>query len=153
MTKNNVVIAAHLRQNCRTTLTALSRKTGISVSALFNRIRRPELIGVTRFSALVDFPALGFSTQATVLLKTVQEKRDALKVHLLKSHSVNSLMRVNNGYDFLAECVFRDLRGLEEFCDEIVKKYCVKAKEVHCVIEELKRESFLSDPALLEVEK
>ena len=57
-----------------------------------------------------------------------------------------------NGYDFMAECVFRDMRELEELCERLERNYGVKQREVHYVIEELSRERFLADPALLEKE-
>ncbi len=151
MKKTEIVVTAHLRQNSRMTLTSLSRKTGICVSTLYDRVKEPGSLGIKRYSVLLDFPSLGFSTQATLLLKAAQDKRDLLKDFLLGSASVNSLMRINNGYDFMAECVFRDLRALEEFCEQVERKYGVKSREVHCVTEELKRESFLAEPALLEV--
>jgi DNA-binding Lrp family transcriptional regulator len=146
--KEELIIAAHFRQNARVKLTQLARKTGVSVSTLFDRVRDPQGAGITRFCALLDFPALGFSARATLLLKAGPGKRDALRGHLLKALPVNSLMRVNNGYDFLAECVFPDMRELEEFCDRLEHEYCVRTKEVHLIVEELKRESFLSDPVL-----
>lgn len=145
-------LVARLRQNARITLTALARETGIPVSTLFDRMRSLRELGVTRLSALVDFPALGLRTQATLLLKTV--KRDALRKHLLCAESVNSLWRINNGYDFIAECAFKDLRELEEFCDGLKRDYGVKNVEMHLVIEELKREAaFTALPALREVKK
>ncbi|MEM4246725.1 MAG: Lrp/AsnC family transcriptional regulator [Candidatus Woesearchaeota archaeon] len=143
-----LAITAHLRQDARIKLSKLSRLTGIPVSTLFDRIHSPDSIGIKRLSALLDFQKLGFNTCATIMFKVLKEKRDQLKEHLLCSTNVNSLMRINNGYDFMAECVFRDMRELEEFCEKLEQSYGVKTKEVHFIVEELKRESFLSDPSL-----
>lgn len=143
-------LVARLRQDARITLTALSRETGIPVSTLFDWMRSLPSLGVKRLSALLDFPALGLRTQATLLLKTA--KRDKLQKHLCCAESVNSLWRVNNGYDFLAECAFKDLRELEEFCDRLKRDYGVRSVETHLVIEELKREgTFMTLPKLQEV--
>jgi DNA-binding Lrp family transcriptional regulator len=145
-------LVARLRQNARITLTALSRETGIPVSTLFDWMRALPAFGVKRLSALLDFPALGLRAQATLLLKTV--KRDALRKHLLCAEAVNSLWRINNGYDFIAECAFKDLCELEEFCDVLKRNYGVKSVETHLVIEELKREAaFTTLPALREAKK
>ena len=152
MDKDDITIVAYLRQDARIKLTELTRKTGIPVSTLFDRVHDVVGLGITRFSALLDFPALGFNTRATILMKAGKDKRDALKAHLLKASCVNSLMRVNNGYDFMAECVFRDMRELEELCERLERGYGVKQREVHYVIEELTRERFLADPALVEKE-
>jgi DNA-binding Lrp family transcriptional regulator len=139
-------VAALFRQNGRMKLSRMSRSTGIAVSTLFDWVRNPAALGIRRFCALVDFPSLGFFTCATILFKADKEKREELKKYLLKSQSVNSLMRINNGYDFLAECVFRDMRELEEFCELLERQYKVRGKEVHFTVEELKREDFFSDP-------
>lgn len=142
-----LLIAAFLRQNARIKLTQLSRKLGVPVSTLFDRVRTLPQLGVTRLSALLDFPRLGFTAQATMLLRAGQGKREPLRAFLLRAWPVNSLWRVNNGYDFLVECVFKNMRELEEFCERLEHAFGVRQKEVHYVVEELKREGFLSDPA------
>jgi len=150
MDKEDTKIVAYLRENARIKLTQLARKTGMPVSTLFDRVHDLPGLGIVRLSALLDFSAIGFSTRATILMKAGKDRRDALREHLLKAQCVNTLARINNGYDFMAECVFRDLRELEEFCEKLEQAYGAKQREVHFVIEELKRESFLADPALLE---
>lgn len=152
VSKEDLAVVSLLRQNARITLTRLARSTGIPVSTLFDRVHDLSGLGITRLTALLDFSALGFATRATLLLKAGKDKRDALKAYLLKASCVNSLVRVNNGYDFMAECVFRDLRELEELCEHLEQKYGVKHPEAHFVIEELKREAFLVGPAIPEKE-
>jgi DNA-binding Lrp family transcriptional regulator len=143
--EKDAAIVSNLRKNGRMKLTELSRRTGLPVSTLFDRVRFLNELGIKRISALLDFPLLGFGTCATIFFKVISGKKDDLKEHLLCSSSVNSLMRVNNGYDFMAECVFKDMRGLEEFCENAEQFHGVRGKEVHFVIEELKREGFLPE--------
>ena len=142
----DLIITTCLRDDARIKLTTLARKTGLAVSTLFERIHHLESIGVTRLCALLDFNKLGFGTHAMMLIKASKDKRDSLKEHLLMANCVNSLMRINNGYDFLAECVFRDMRELEEFCEQLELEYGVRSKELHFIVENLKREDFLGDP-------
>lgn len=149
--KQDMLIVKALRQNSRIKMTLLSRALQVPVSTLHDRVNDPAQLGITRLSALLDFTALGYLTCATMLLKCV--KRDELKAFLLNSPCVNSLMRVNNGYDFMVECVFRDMREVDEFCDKLDKHYDVKRKEVHYVVEELKRESFLAEPPFFSKQK
>ena len=145
MDKETLSVITHLRANARTTLTRLARASGIPVSTLFDRVRNLQDFGITRCAALLDFQKLGYGAQATIFLKVAKEKRDELKQHLLNAAPVNCLWRVNNGYDFMVECIFRDLRDFEEFSDRLERKYGVKAKEMHFVVEELKREGFLAN--------
>ncbi len=147
VSKTNMTIAANLRQNARIKLTELSRRTGVPVSTLFDRIHDLGSLGVTRLCAMLDFKKLGFGTCATILFKVSKEKRTDLKNFLMRSFCVNSLMRINNGYDFMAECVFRDMRELEEFCENLEQNYGVRGKEIHFVIDDLKREMFFSEPS------
>ncbi len=149
VSKTDMMVAANLRQNARMKLTELSRRTGVPVSTLFDRMHDLGGIGVTRLCAMLDFRKLGFNTCATILFKVSKDKRTELKNCLMKSFCVNSLMRVNNGYDFMAECIFRDMRELEEFCERLEQNYGVRGKEIHFVIEDLKRERFFSDPSFV----
>lgn len=144
--KTELMIASHLRTNARMTLTELSRKTSVPISTLFDRMHNLHTMGISRMAALLDFASMGFGTCATILLKANSGKRDELRAHLLRALPVNSLMRINNGYDFMAECVFKGMRELEEFCEHLENNYGVRGKEIHFVIEELKREGFLSNP-------
>jgi DNA-binding Lrp family transcriptional regulator len=135
-------VIAWLRRDGRVRLTKIARKTGIPVSTVFNWVHGKTL-GITRFSALLDFEAIGCTARATMLFKA--ENRERLRNFLLRSPEVNSLVRVNNGYDFMADCVFRDMRELELFVDALERAHGVRKKEVHYVIEELKREEFMSE--------
>ncbi len=150
VSKTDMLVAANLRQDARIKLTELSRRTGIPVSTLFDRMRDLGRLGVTRLCAMLDFRKLGFGTCATILFRVNKEKRTELKNFLMKSFCVNSLMRINNGYDFMAECVFRDMRELEEFCEKLEQSYGVRGKEIHFVIDDLKREMFFSEPSYVQ---
>ena len=152
VSQKDLTIVMHLRHNARIKLRDLARITKTPVSTLFGHMQNLPDHGVTKLTALLDFARLGYFTIATLLLKATGDRRDQLKQYLLDSPEVNSLMRVNNGYDFMAECIFKDMRALEEFCDCLERTHGVKTKEVHYVVEELKREAFLSTQ-YLEAEK
>ena len=63
---------------------------------------------------------------------------------------MNNLMKINNDFDFFLEVVFREIRDLEAFMERLEEDYRIRTKKVFYVIEELKREGFLSDPMQLE---
>jgi DNA-binding Lrp family transcriptional regulator len=138
-------IIACLRQDARMKMKALSEKTKVPISTIFDRVHNPSSLGITRLSALLDFARLGFGSCSTVLMKAGTGRRDALKEFLMKAPFVNSLMRVNNGFDFMAELVFHDMKEQDAFLELLEKEYGVKKPVVHFVIEELKREGLLSD--------
>ncbi|MEK6960331.1 MAG: Lrp/AsnC family transcriptional regulator [Nanoarchaeota archaeon] len=138
-------IIAHMRRDGRTALTAISKKTGLPVSTIFDRIKGCSAI--TRYSALLDFREIGFGCRAIVLLRTTKDKKRELGQHLLHHPYVNSLHKINNGMDYLLEGVFKDLGHIEQFIEDIEERYTLRTKEVHYLLEEMKREGFMTDPA------
>jgi len=144
------VLAAHLRQNGRVSLTALSRDTRIPVSTIFDHLRAHSGGLYKRHTALVDFSYLGFSIRAHLLLKVPAEHKFALQGFLASAWNTNTLCKVNNGYDFLVDCVFRDLHELERFVEKLEDDFRVRTPEVHYILEELCRESFLADPSIID---
>ena len=89
---------------------------------------------------------IGFACRAYILLGVAHSDKDALLKHLEIRQNVNSLFRINNGWTVILEGVFRDMFALEEFIEDIETKFTLKRKEVCYVLDEVKRERFLSDP-------
>jgi DNA-binding Lrp family transcriptional regulator len=145
--KNDFIVLSHFRNDARCRLTTMSRKTGIPVSTLFDKLQGYEGTIVRKMSSILNFEALGFRTRANILIRS---NNTMLHSHLTTHPAVNSLFQVTNGYDYLAEAVFRDLRALQQFIGELEKKYRAKT-EVYYVVEDLKRESFLEDASLVDV--
>ena len=148
MKKKDVLLLAHLRENSRVPLTELSRKTRLPVSSIHDRIRQYSDGLMPRMSAMISFRKLGFSTDAHVFLKAEKDRKDELMARLLSCPFVNSCFKVNNGWDFMVECVFRDMCACEEFIESM--ESLIANKEVHYVLDELKREAFLADPTFAE---
>jgi DNA-binding Lrp family transcriptional regulator len=137
-------ILEYMRHNARTNLTTISRKTGIPVSTIFDRLRSQEGEFITKFTALVDFTKLGYSVRANVFLKVDPQNRDAIKSHLLVHGSVNNLYRINNGYDFAAECVFFSIKEMEEFVETLEMQFKVLDKHVFHIIDDIAREKVMA---------
>lgn len=150
MRKKDWLLTAHLRQNGRMPLTTLSRKTGVPVSTVFDHLKGNLGKLYLRHVALLNFNMLGYTTKVHVLLKAPKESRLHVKEFLEKDWSVNSLYKINNGYDFLAEAIFRNIEELETFLDKLKDDFQIETLDVHYILDDLKRESFLSDPALVD---
>jgi Lrp/AsnC family leucine-responsive transcriptional regulator len=145
--KKDLLMLCFLRRDARIKLTELSRATRIPVSTLFDRLRFLESAGIIRkHAALIRFEDFGFSARALVLLSAKKSSRERLLEVLSKSREANSLFRVNNGWQFLAEVVCPGIREVEEFLQGLEGKAEVSGKRVFYVVEELKREAFLSNP-------
>jgi DNA-binding Lrp family transcriptional regulator len=138
---------SYLRKNSRQTLTEISKKTGIPISTLYDKLRTHEGSIITKHTTLIDFSKLGFNCKAHILLKADRESRDKLGSYLKAHPSINNLYKINNGYDFLAEGIFSHVKELEDFMDELEKNFGLEEKKTHYVIEDLKREAFLQAEA------
>lgn len=151
MKNKDLLLLANLRANARETLTRISRNTRIPISTIFDRLRQHEQNIIKKHTALIDFSKLGFSTRVTLTLKVGKEQRTELKEFLTKHYNVNSVYKINNGFDFLIEGIFRNIKDLEEFIENMDERFKIKSKQIYYIVEDIKREGFLSDPQLVDI--
>ncbi len=151
ISKRDVVIIANLRENARQNLTNMSRKTRVPVSTIFDRIREHEQDTkvISKYTCLVDFEQLGFGMRVNLLIKVAKQQRSELSAYLEKHSAVNSAYKINNSFDFLAECIFKSLKDLDKFIESLESQFSVMNMEVLYIVEEIKREKFLSNPELV----
>ncbi|MFH1072084.1 MAG: Lrp/AsnC family transcriptional regulator [Nanoarchaeota archaeon] len=141
----DLLFMTFLRQNAREKLTSISKKTSIPVTTLFDKLKLMEQDVIIKHTCLLNFDKLGYHCKANILLKAGREARELLKDLLLKSENVNSLMKINNGFDFLATVIFRDMKELNEYMEELEKKAEILEKQVYFVIEEIVQEKFMTN--------
>ena len=144
--ENDWEMIACLRKNGRETLTDISKKTNIPISTLYDKIRSDKMDIITKHTCLLDFNKLGFNTRAKISMKVDKECRDTIKEFLMRDFNVNSLYKINNGYDFMIEVVFKSMQNLENFIEKMESKFRILEYKVYYVIEDIKREEFLSNP-------
>jgi DNA-binding Lrp family transcriptional regulator len=149
MKEKELLILSSLRRNARETLTEMSHHTRVPISTIFDKLRQFDNDIIRKHTTLLDFAKLGFSTRANLSIKVDKNERDNLRDFLEKHQNINSVYKINNGFDFLIECIFRNIRELEEFIETLETKYKIKGTQVYYIIEEIKREEFMADPNLL----
>lgn len=148
--KNELTLLSHFRQNARQALTKISRHTGMPVSTIFDRLRKYEGDVITRHTSLLNFQKLGYTTRAQVFVKTSPDNRTILGNYLKAFPNVNCVYRVNNGYDYQIEVIFRSIQELESFLEDLELERGVTEKNVYYVINEVARENFMTEPILAE---
>ncbi len=146
-----LAILANLRETGRETLTNMSKKTLIPVSTIFEKLRLYEHYIIKRHTCLLDFTQLGYNTRASILLRVARDDRDPMKKFLQTHKSINSFSKINNGYDFMIEAIFREVKDVEEFVEHLETAYKIEAKEIHYIIDDFKREDFLSHPDYIQL--
>ncbi|MBN1792550.1 Lrp/AsnC family transcriptional regulator [Candidatus Woesearchaeota archaeon] len=143
MKRSDQVFLTHLRQNARATLTSISKKTKIPISTLYDKLRMHEGNLILKHTTLLDFSKLGYNCRANILLRTSRETRDKLCSYLKAHTSINNLFKINNGYDYMAEGIFENVKHMEDFMEELERAFKLEDKKAHYIIDDLKREDFL----------
>ena len=144
MNQKDLIILRLLRTNARMSLTKISRRTNIPVSTIFDRLKFHERNLIKKHTCLLDFAKLGYNTTAKIVLRVEREDRQPLKEFLMKHTSVNSVYKITNGFDFMVEGIFRQVSDLEEFVEQLETKFKIQDKKYFFILEEIKREAFLS---------
>jgi len=150
MNKKDMIIISQLRNDARISLTNLSKKTSIPVTTIFDSIKANKKNNIIKkFTSLINFPELGYKTRANIAFKVESSSKEELRDYLLKHQSINSLSRINNGYDFMIEGVFKEIIDMENFLDEVESRFQIQDKKSFFIVEDLKKEAFMNDELFL----
>lgn len=142
--KKDLLLMTFLRNNARENLTKISRITAIPVSTIFDRLKEFEKELIKKHTTLIDFKKIGFDIKVNMLIKVTKEQKNSLKDFLTKNENINSVFKVNNGFDFLIEAIFRDMNDLQRFI-EMLERFDIENRQEIFILEDIKREGFLSD--------
>ena len=148
----DLIIISHLRKNAREKLTTISKKTGIPVSTIFSKIKDKYNHIIQKSTVILNLSKIGYEINLKIIVKTIKEQKENLKQYLMIHQNVNSLYKINNGYDFMIECYFKNMREANDFLEHLSEEYAVKTKQEYFMLEELKREGFMSNPEIMNIE-
>jgi len=143
-TKKDIVLMTFLRNNSRENLTRISRLTAIPVSTIFDKLKDYEKELIRKHTTLIDFRKIGFDIKVNMMFKISRDMREEFRDFLMKNENINSVFKVNNGFDFLVEAIFRDMNDMQRF-NELIERFNIEAKQEMFILEDIKREGFLSD--------
>ena len=148
MNCKDMKIITHLRKDARMPITKMSKKTQIPVSTIFDRIKTYENNIIVRHTTLLDFQKLGYSTRANIQLKVDKDDRENIKTYLVNNCFVNTVYKINNGFDFMLEGIFKDLQNMDLFMEQLEDRFRILDHKAFFIIEDIKRECFMADPLL-----
>ena len=146
LTPKEILLIANLRKNCRQSLKTISKATKIPISTIYDKLRVYEKGVIKRYTSIINYQKLGYNIRAQVLLKVKNEKRQEFQDFIMKQMSVNNVYKVNNGYDFMVDFIFKEFTESEKFLEEIDDRFIIERKHVSYVINELKTEGFMDNP-------
>lgn len=137
-------IISKLRKDARTSLASIAQEVQMPISTIYDKINRLHKNNIIQqYTALVDFPKLGFHHHMHLVIKVKKEQKKDLLLFLQHKSEVNSIHEINGGFDFYIETLHLSIKGYSTFIEEL--KECFNIKELHeyQVIGVLEKEKFL----------
>jgi DNA-binding Lrp family transcriptional regulator len=143
MNPKTLQLLMHLRGNSREKLTSISKKTNIPISTLFDMLKELQGGLILKSTVLLDYSKLGYHARAKVFLKVSNENKEKLRNHLKLNSNVNTIYKINNGWSFLIETIHKNIKELDIFLEKLEDNYKIENKQIHYLIDEVKREGFI----------
>jgi DNA-binding Lrp family transcriptional regulator len=138
LTEKEKLILSHLRTNSRKSLVQMSMESNTPVTTLHDTLGRLSKKNIIhKHTSLLDFSKLGYPIRVNVALKS--ERKSEMLEFLLKSVNVNSISKINNGFDYHVDALFTGLSQYESF-KETLQSFGLSKISEHYVVEEIKRE-------------
>jgi Lrp/AsnC family leucine-responsive transcriptional regulator len=144
LNSSDLKILSALRSNGRETLTKISADTGISISLVFDRLKRMEDGLIRRYSCSVDWKRLGLNRRTLLLIRMPERLREKAQARLARSHHINNLWRLDGKCSLAAEAMFVSLRQQEVFVKALRKEFEDVEISALAVVQSVKWEGFLT---------
>ena len=143
---NDLRVLSHLRKDARKKVTDISRDMKIPVTTIYDKIRSHKKKGIIKkHVSIIDFSKLGLYTTLFIALRTDRISKNDVEKILTNSPNINSLYKVNYGYDYLVEGVFKNLSEAHQFIEKI-ESLGANQIQVYNTIETIKKEHTLTEP-------
>ncbi|MBN1645597.1 Lrp/AsnC family transcriptional regulator [Candidatus Woesearchaeota archaeon] len=142
---NTLRILKHLRSNARHDTMSISLQTGIPEDAVRLRIREYEHLFIKKHTSLIDYQILGFGQWHQIAIKLADTRVREFLNYIMNHKNVNSVFEVNGGYDYIIETVHRTLREYADFLKDLTSRFSIANKKEFQIINDIKRETFLSN--------
>lgn len=144
LSPKDILLLRCLRSNARATLTEISKETKIPISTLFDKLKVQQGNIIAKHTSIINFEKLGYHAHVQIFLKAPVELREHLAKYLQYNEQINSVFKINNGFDFFAEGVFSQVQEAEAFISNLESRFSPLEYKTHYIIEDLKREEFLN---------
>ena len=142
--QSEMKIINELRKNSRRNLNELAINAGLPVSTTYEKIKGYERGKIIkRHTSLIDFYNLGYLSRVIVAIKVKRELRENI-CNMLKDHpNINSVYRINRGYDYLIELVAKDSNEMSDILEDLSMQEGIVEKNLFEILSEIKKEEFI----------
>jgi len=139
------IVISNLRKDSRKNVTKISRRYGIPVTTLYDRMNHTQKRFVIKNTSLLNYPELGFPVVCHVAFVPNKASKHELLPFLMEHKNINSLYKVDFGTSLIAETVFRDITSLEIFLEQLERDYSASEIKTTHITQALKKEDFLNN--------
>ena len=129
-----------LQENARISISELSKRINLSLSAVSERVKKLESSGAIRqYTAILDPVAMNQNLISVITISVTGDPKtcDLLK-YIKSSSSIMSCYRVTGTYDYMATVCSQDQAALQATLDEIKKLRGVSVVHSTVLLEPLK---------------
>lgn len=93
MNPKDKIILTQLRQNARMTLTDMSKKTGIPIATIYDRMYQGLDQVIKKHIILLNYDKLGYHIHANIAIKVKKDRKPDFLGSMMKNLNVNSIFR------------------------------------------------------------
>ena len=129
-----------LQENARISISELSKRINLSLSAVSERVKKLESSGaILQYTAILDPVAMNQNLIAVIAVSVTGDPKVCDFIKYIKGNSaIMSCYRVTGTYDYMATVCSHDQSALQETLDEIKKPRGVSAVHSTVLLEPLK---------------
>lgn len=98
---------------------------------------------INRHTSLFDVKKIGIHHRVVILFKSRDKTKKEFEQWLMENQRINSLMKVNGDWSFVAEAFFPDIKAMEKFTKKSREEFEIDKISILYILEDLKREAFL----------
>lgn len=136
------LILKELRKNGRMSITKMARRLNVPLSTVADRCIMLHNELIQRSTIFFDFKELGYYVRAHCSIGVGRQERFVLKKYLTEHKNVNNMYRINNGYDFLIETLFMDMKEYEDFLCDLQKAFAITKLDTQLLLHDIVKERF-----------
>jgi DNA-binding Lrp family transcriptional regulator len=152
MEAKDLLIVSQLRGNARAPVQGISRAVKLCRSVVAKRVRQLQSKIIQRYTALIDFGALGYHHHLLLLVSLSASEKAIFFRYVKGQVAVNNIYHVGNGLDYAIELVFRSEKESLSFLSNLEKGFSFETFHVFPINSHIIREAFLQDArSVLEV--
>jgi|SRR3989344_2552903 len=133
------IILQELRKNSRIDAIDISKKVSVSEKIIENKISLLKKKCIKKNTVLLDFSKLGYDMRITYIIKS--KLPESLKRFLMESKNVNTVLKINDGHDYMFEAIFMDDKDKIKFSRNLIT-FGIEKIEEYTINKTIKQEEF-----------